>query len=79
VSRWEQGSLFVFPDFVLAELDGSDFVTFLFVGWQLPASKLAVSVPITGVQPPPAFGATVDAMTTRDPVLLITPIIHESV
>jgi hypothetical protein len=53
-------------------------MTFLFVGWQLPAPERAGSMPFTGAQPLPAFGATIDAIATGDPVLLIAPIIHES-
>jgi hypothetical protein len=63
---------------MLAELYCADFVALLFVGRQLPASEHVIHKHLARMQPFPTFGATVNAVATRDPVSLITPIIHKS-
>jgi hypothetical protein len=59
-----------------AQLYCTDFVALLFVGRQLPTSEHVILKHLARMQPFPTFGATVNAVTMRDPVSLITPIIH---
>jgi hypothetical protein len=61
---------------MLPRLDGSDPMTFCFVGRQLPTDELALLLPLARIEPLAAFGAAIHPASIRNPVLLITPVIH---
>ena len=65
------------PSFALAALYCPNLVTFLLVGWQSPPCKLTIaSEYFARMKPLATFRATVNLISTRNKILLITPIVH---
>jgi len=61
---------------VLTSFNGFNLVTLGFVGRQLPAQELPVLLPFAGIQPLAALGAAIHPNPIRNPIFLITPIVH---
>jgi hypothetical protein len=65
--------------FALTILNGLDLMALLFVGGQTPACKLAIcSEYLSGMEPLAAFGATKNLIPIRNNILLLTPVVHQS-
>jgi hypothetical protein len=62
---------------MLPRLDGSDPMAFCLVGRQLPTDELALLLPLARIEPLAAFGAAIHPASVRNPVLLITPVVHD--
>jgi hypothetical protein len=70
-------SFFAALNSMLARLNGSNLVAFGFMGRQLPSQELPVLLPFAGIKPLAALGAAIHPSPVRNPVFLITPVIHE--
>jgi hypothetical protein len=68
--------LFIQP-FALTALYCPNLVPLLLVGWQSPLCKLTIaSEYFAGMKPLATFRATINSISTRNKILLITPVVH---
>ena len=68
--------LFIQP-FALTGLYCPNLVPLLLVGWQSPLCKLTIaSEYFAGMKPLATFRATINLISTRNKILLITPVVH---
>lgn len=68
--------LFVQP-FALTGLYCPNLVPLFLMGWQSPPYKLTIaSEYFTGMKPLTTFRATINLISTRNKILLITPVVH---
>ena len=68
--------LFIKP-FALTVLYCPNLVPLLLVGWQTPPCKLTVaSEYFAGMKPFATFRATINSISIRNKILLITPVVH---
>jgi hypothetical protein len=68
--------LFVQP-FALTGLYCPNLVPLFLMGWQSPLYKLTIaSEYFTGMKPLTTFRATINLISTRNKILLITPVVH---
>ena len=67
----------VFHFFALTTLYGPDFVPLLLVGWQSPSLRFTIASEYSaGMKSLATFGATINLISIRNNILLITPVIH---
>ena len=68
--------LFIKP-FALTVLYCPNLVPLLLVGWQTPPCKLTIaSEYFAGMKPFATFRATINSISIRNKILLITPVVH---
>jgi hypothetical protein len=61
---------------MLARFDRLHSMPFGFVGRQLPTQEFPVLLPLSGIQPLAALGAAINPIPVRNPIFLITPVVH---
>ena len=65
------------PSFALTVLYCPNLVSLLLVGWQSPPCKLTIASEYSaGMKPLATFRATINSISIRNRILLITPVIH---
>jgi hypothetical protein len=63
--------------FALTRLNGPDLMPLLLVKRQTPTGKLTVCAEyLSGMKPLAAFGATINSISIRNDILLLTPVVH---